>query len=475
MFVENPDAQCKNSLEPQPPGRNGKLPESRPKARRARLRVLIYSANFWPEPVGIGKYSGEMAHWLAAQGHEVRVVAAPPYYPNWKVQDGYRWPLYQREEHPGMTILRAPLWVPKSPGGLSRILHLVSFAITSLPVILCQMFWRPQIVLTVAPALVCAPAGWLVARLSGAKAWLHIQDFEVDVAFNMGLLKSSLLQRVALGLERWLLRRFDSVSSISRRMVSRLIAKGVPEERTRYFPNWVDISHVNPSSNGKSYRNELGASDDAVVVLYSGTLGAKQGLQIIPEVATLLAARRDILFVICGDGALKEELEARTRDLPNVRLLPLQPFERLGDLLTTANIHLLPQSSNAADLVLPSKLTGMLASGRPVVATCAPDTELASVVSLCGMITAPGNPEHLANVVVNLADNRQLMKELGARARAWAEEHLERDLVLGRMFALSQDAVTPVPVANAQLGVPVTATATQPSVSHEVANHLEIP
>ena len=222
-------------------------------------------------------------------------------------------------------------------------------------------------------------------------------------------------------------------------MVSRLIAKGVPEERTRYFPNWVDISHVRPSSGGKGYRGELGASEDSVVVLYSGTLGAKQGLQIIPDVARILAGRHDILFVICGDGALKGELEARTRDLPNLRLLPLQPFERLGELLTTANIHLLPQSSDAADLVLPSKLTGMLASGRPVVATCAPDTELASVVSQCGMITTPGNPEHLANVVVSLADNRNLMLDLGARARAWAEEHLDRDMVLNRVFAASAD------------------------------------
>lgn len=411
------------------------------------MRVVIYSANFWPEPVGIGKYSGEMAYWLAAQGHDVRVVAAPPYYPNWKVQQNYRWPPYQRERLPGMTIWRAPLWVPEFPGGLRRIAHLLSFAITSLPIMLSQVFWRPDVVLTVAPALVCAPAGWLVARLCGAQAWLHIQDFEVDVAFNMGLLKSGLLQRVALGLERWLMRRFDSVSSISRRMVSRLIAKGVPEERTRYFPNWVDISHVRPSCEEKGYRGELGASEDAVVVLYSGTLGAKQGLLIIPEVAKLLAARRDILFVICGDGALKGELESKTRDLPNVRLLPLQPFERLGELLTMANIHLLPQSSDAADLVLPSKLTGMLASGRPVVATCGPDTELASVVSQCGMITAPENPEHLASVVVKLADDRQLMTELGARARAWAEEHLDRDLVLGRMFA-------PRPEGSASVRIP---------------------
>ena len=399
------------------------------------MRVLIYSANFLPEQVGIGKYSGEMAQWLAAQGHEVRVITAPPYYPQWQVRAGYRWPPYRRERLPGITIWRAPLWVPKKPNGPRRILHLLSFALTSLPLVLCHALWRPQLVITVAPALLCAPGGWLAARLSGAMAWLHVQDFEIDVAFRLGLLKSKPLQSLALGLERWMLRRFNSVSSISHRMVDRLVAKGVARERTRYFPNWVDIAHIGPFCSSPNYRRELGIDPKTLVVLYSGTLAAKQGLLVIPQVAALLAHRRDILFVICGEGALQGELESRTRQLANVRLLPLQPFERLGELLTMADIHLLPQSSDAADLVLPSKLSGMLASGRPVVATCAPGTELASVVSQCGVITTPEDPDHLASAILQLTSDHTLMAELGQRARAWAERHLERDAVLGGMFA----------------------------------------
>jgi colanic acid biosynthesis glycosyl transferase WcaI len=406
------------------------------------LRILIYSANFWPEQVGIGKYSGEMAHWLASQGHEVRVVAAPPYYPHWKVEERYRSPAYRREQHAGVTVWRAPLWVPKTPSGARRVAHLMSFALASLPVVLRQVVWQPELVLTVAPALLCAPGGWLTARLSGAKAWLHVQDFEVDVAFNLGLLKSGLLRRLALGLERWMLRRFDTVSSISHRMMSRLVAKGVSEERTRYFPNWVDISQINPAGNGGNYRRELGVSEDTTIVLYTGTLSAKQRLMIIPEVATLLADRRDILFVVCGEGAMKAELTARTRNLPNIRLMPLQPLERLGELLSLADVHLLPQSADAADLVLPSKLTGMMASGRPVVATCAPNTELASVVSQCGTIASPDDPDAVARAIVHLAGNRELRLEFGRRARAWAEEHLHREVVLGRVFAPLEAAGT---------------------------------
>ena len=421
------------------------------------MKVLIYSANFWPEPVGIGKYSGEMAHWLADQGHEVRVVAAPPYYPNWRVRAGYRWPPYQRERLPDFTIWRAPLWVPGNPNGLTRILHLLSFAIAAFPSMLCQALWRPDLVITVAPALLCAPGGWCVARLCGAKAWLHVQDFEIDVAFRLGLLKSKLLQWLALRLESWMLRRFDHVSSISHRMVDRLVTKGVAPERTRFFPNWVDTSHIGPACSGAGYRRELGIAPQTIVVLFSGTLGAKHGLLMIPQVATLLADRRDILFVICGEGALKKELESRTRELPNVRLLPLQPSERLGELLTMADIHLLPQNSDAADLVLPSKLSGMLASGRPIVATCTAGTELATVVSQCGLVTTPGDPEQLRSAILQLADNPASMAELGQRARTWAEGHLQRDAILGRVFASLQESAT-----RAEAILPVESPAEQP-------------
>jgi colanic acid biosynthesis glycosyl transferase WcaI len=399
------------------------------------MKILLYSANFAPEPVGIGKYSGEMVNWLIANGHEVRVVAAPPYYPNWRVDAGYRWPFYRRQRLGGALVWRSPLWVPQSPGGLKRILHLVSFAITSLPVILLQALWRPHVVMTVAPAFVCAPAGWLTARLCGAKAWLHIQDFEVDVAFQLGMLKSKRLRQFIRTAEHWMLRQFDSVSSISHRMVERLMTKGVSAERTLFFPNWVDTAKVGPFCSGTAYRRELGIDRSVTVVLFSGTLSAKQGLWMIPRIAQALSERSDILLMICGDGAMKPQLEESTRDLANVRLLPLQPVERLGELLAMADIHLLPQNSEAADLVLPSKLAGMLASGRPVVASCAPGTELASVVSHCGLTATTDDPEALAAAILQLADQPEMRAELGRHARDWAELHLEREVVLARAFA----------------------------------------
>ncbi len=388
-----------------------------------------------------------MAEWLAANGHTVRVVCSLPYYPQWKLDPAFADRAFRRDEWRNVSVWRAPIWVPASPTGVKRILHLLSFAIASLPLMVRQIFWRPDLVVTVAPAFVCAPMGWLAARLSGARAWLHLQDFEVDLAFNMGLLSSRFVRAVVLRVERFMLRRFDQVSSISARMVHTLQRKGVPKERTQYFPNWVDVRRINPGLNGDAFRSQLGIPADSIVVLFSGSMGGKQGLMAIPAAASLLADRKDIVFVVSGEGVMKPALQKAAAELPNVRFLPLQPIERLGELLCLADIQLLPQSSDATDLVLPSKLSGMLSSGRPVITLSEPGTELHAVVSQCGLVVPADDMSALAAAVVRLADDRAARLALGRQARTYAEQHFEIDLVLARLFGSE-----PGPMADAAPG-----------------------
>jgi colanic acid biosynthesis glycosyl transferase WcaI len=163
------------------------------------MRVLVYGMNYFPEPVGIGKYTAEMAEWLAGRGHEVRVVAAPPYYPAWKVAEGYRGRRYGRESIRGVEIFRCPLLIPKNPEGAVRLLHFLSFAVSSFPVMLAQAFWRPDAVFAVAPTLFCAPCALAAARLAGARAWLHVQDFEVEAFFRAGVHEGAACQEVGRG------------------------------------------------------------------------------------------------------------------------------------------------------------------------------------------------------------------------------------------------------------------------------------
>lgn len=407
------------------------------------MKLLVYGINFAPELTGIGKYSGEMVAWLTARGHDVRVITAPPYYPEWKVREGYSATRYTRETWHGAQVFRTPLWVPTKVNGLRRLLHLASFALASIPALLAQWRWKPDVIWMTEPPLFCTPAGLAFARLRSARAWLHIQDYEVDAAFELGLLKGARLRAFVSGAERWLLGRFDRVSTISQRMLERASAKGVPATRLLSFPNWADISAVRPLAGPSPYRAELGIADDAVVALYAGNMGAKQGLELLADLALQLRERPDIVFVFCGGGAGRDALRARCAGLDSVRFIDLQPVERLGDLLGLADVHLLPQRADAADLVMPSKLTGMLSSGRPVLAGARPETELGQVVAQCGRIVPPEDAPAFAEALLQLAADPVLRRELGLRARRYAEERLDRDAVLARFERDLQDCIGP--------------------------------
>ena len=121
------------------------------------MKILIHGINYAPEIIGTGKYTGELGRWLAARGHEVRVVTAPPYYPAWRVGEGYSAGRYRRESIAGVDVWRCPLWVPEKPSGLKRLLHLASFASSSFPIMLRQALWRPDVVMLIEPPLLGAP------------------------------------------------------------------------------------------------------------------------------------------------------------------------------------------------------------------------------------------------------------------------------------------------------------------------------
>lgn len=415
---------------------------------RTPLRILIFGLNYSPELTGIGKYTGDMAAWLAAQGHRVRVVAAPPYYPAWRIAPEYRSRGYVREgggpsgDGAGEPLVfRCPLYVPAQASGARRIVHLLSFAVSGAWVMMRQVFARPDVVFTVEPAFFCAPVALAAGALASAPSWLHVQDLEIDAAFDLGLLPSGgVIQRFALFMEGFITRAFRRVSSISPRMMEQCLRKGVPLEHTVLFPNWVDTHAIQPMEPDlpNSFRKELGLAGK-VVFLYSGNMGNKQGLELLAPLAAAFQQDASIHFVFCGDGSYRNTLEREVAGAPNVTLLPLQPLERLNELLNAADAHLLPQRANTADLVMPSRLTGMLASGRPVLACAEAGTQVEAVLSgaggahaACGVVVPVGDVASLIGGARQLAADAALRRRLGEAARAYAVHHLGREQVLQR-------------------------------------------
>jgi colanic acid biosynthesis glycosyl transferase WcaI len=379
-------------------------------------RVAIYGINYAPELTGVGRYTGEIGGHFAALGHEVCVITAPPHYPSWGVGEGYSNRRWAKETVAGAVVYRCPLYLHPRMTGVRRLIAPLTFALSSAPVAFWQIVKRrPAVVIIVEPTLFAAPIGLLAAKLVGAATVLHVQDLEVEAAFAVGHLKpSGLLERLAAAFDTMTTRAFDRIITISQRMAEKIVAKSVERSKVHVIRNWIDLQLIQPIEQPSPYRAELGLTGQ-FVVLYAGALGKKQGVDLLIKTAALLAGRPDIIFVVAGDGPLRPALEAASSALPALRLLPFQSEDRMRDFLGLADVHLLPQERGAADLLLPSKIGGMLASGRRILATADPGTELAEFLGDCCDIVPPGDPRILAQALERIADGQDLRKGEAAR------------------------------------------------------------
>ncbi len=398
------------------------------------MKLLVYGLNYAPELIGVGKYTHEMSEWLASRGHLIKVITSYPHYPDWNVPQPYKNYRYSHENINGVDVIRCPVYVPKKPSGLRRLTSHISFAASSAPVAVgIALRFRPDVLFTIAPSQMIAPAALLAARVSGAHSWLHIQDFEIEAAFGLGILSGKRRRQLAERLERASLRRFDRVSTISPKMMERLIAKQLSPAQIYEFRNWVDTSTIRPEPGPNSYRAELGLPTTATVALYSGSMALKQGLETLVEAARTLRGRSDIVFVFCGKGAMRDRLVEQSRDLENIRFLDLQPSERLSELLSMADVHLLPQRADVADLVLPSKLAPMLASGRPIVAMAKSGTQISIEVEGAGLVIPADDPSSLVSALVKLADDPSLRARLGVKGRIAAQSDWDVQTIMSRL------------------------------------------
>lgn len=395
------------------------------------MKLLVYGVNYSPELVGIAKYTTEMSEWFAQRGDDVEVIAGMPYYPEWKLRENFPKFYYQSVELNAVNVTRCPHWVPKSPSGVKRIIHLGSFAMSSIfPLLRTFFFNKPDVVLIIVPTIFCAPFLLVLAKIFHVKSIIHVQDFEVDAAFSIGFLKSKSLRRFAHAFESYLLSSFDLVTSISGKMLQFAKEKARAHPQFFLFRNWVELPIFYQESEIEDYKVSLGIPLGKKIAMYSGNMGAKQGLDRLVDLAFSFREKSDLHFVFCGEGPEKKCIIERCSSLNNVTFLTFQPGELLPKFLQLADVHLLPQKADIADLVMPSKLNGIFASGKPVIATSVKGTELYDVVNGRGVVIDPTDSEGFSMALSQLLRDEHRAYTLGRFGRQYAEENLEKEKVL---------------------------------------------
>jgi colanic acid biosynthesis glycosyl transferase WcaI len=399
-------------------------------------KVLIFGINYAPELTGIGKYTGEMGGWLSDNGYECTVVTSFPYYPNWKVQAPYSGRFYKKETFKGgkLVLYRCPLYVPKVPGGLKRMVHEATFFMSAFFLVVYLLFKRRHAhIFCIAPPFHLGFLALFYRFFKGGKINYHIQDLQIEAARDLKVVKAGFVFKILFSMERFILKRVDSISSISTGMLEKIALKS--SKMPVFFPNWVDTANFYPLQNRDEIKKDWGFSPSDKIVLYSGSIGEKQGLDALIDIAVKCLEQSHIKFIICGTGPYKQKLElmAVEKGAHNLSFLPLQEMAVFNRFLNFADVHLVLQKSEASDLVMPSKLTTILSAGGLVIATAVEGSSLYKDVSghKMGIVIAPENNEVLYNAIL-LACTQDFTTER-ANARTYAENFLNKEAILGRM------------------------------------------
>jgi colanic acid biosynthesis glycosyl transferase WcaI len=409
------------------------------------MRILIYSYNYHPEPIGIAPLMTELAEGLARKGHSVRVITGMPNYPERQIYKEYQGKFYDTEQKNGVTIQRCYLRIKSKPNLLDRLLLELSFVFTSLPQALNG--WQPDVILlTVPPLLVSLPAT-ILGLLYNCPVVLNLQDILPEAAVRVGLLKNKWLIKAFEVLEKFCYRSANTISVIAEGFIENLVSKGVPSQKIVCIPNWVNVNFIRPLSKEKnSFRTAHPQLADKFVVMYSGNIALTQGLETVIETAALLRHIKEIAFVIVGEAKALENLQQHCIrcGASNVVLLPLQPRETLPEMLGAADIGLVVQKRNVISFNMPSKIPLLLASGRPIIASVPASGTAARAVrkSGGGCVVAPESPEALATAVLDLYSNPTRAAQLGKQGRQFAVEHYSFEQALSQYETLFAEVTT---------------------------------
>jgi putative colanic acid biosynthesis glycosyltransferase WcaI len=392
-----------------------------------RPRLLVFNQYYWPGVEATANLLTEFCEALAQRYDVTAIVGASPGLPARQVRNG-------------VEIVRVRSTSFERSRLSRRALNYVTYIV--------GVIWkgmvgrRPDLVVCMTdPPFIGAIARIVAARFR-APLLVIAQDVFPEIAVKLGRLRNPLVVRLLRLLVDSALRSADRVVAIGETMKLRLEQKGVAPERIRVIPNWCDAAAVVPTSRDNLWAREHRLTK-RFVVMHSGNVGHAQDLDTLIRACTFLRDLDDLAVRIIGGGARRDELTrlAALLEVDMVRFMHWQPYDRRSLSLSAADVHVVGLARGLAGYVVPSRVYGILAAGRPVIAAAEAESETARLVAAvgCGVVVPPGNPFVLARAIRAAHDGEYDLAEMGRRARAFAESEGDRAIAIGRYDAVLRE------------------------------------
>jgi glycosyltransferase involved in cell wall biosynthesis len=393
------------------------------------MNVLMMTTTFPPEVRSAALLMWELAESFVGRGHEVTVITAMA--EGDRRKGSFFSPVVEKRS--GVRVIRIPnLAVHRSRAnavlrGLGQLVNALAYLWAALSV------KNLDVSLAYSPPLALGIVGAILHRMKGIPHVLNVQDLVPQYAIDLGILKNRLLIRILKRVEKMVYRKVQLITVHSRGNAEYMLCAGVPKEKVAVVPNWVDTGVIQPGSRETSYRQKAGL-DGKFIALFAGMLGFAQDLDTIVEAGVFLKDHPEIVVLIVGDGVEKErlQLKARSLGLTNVRFMPVVDSQEYPEVVASADVCLASLQKSLLCPVVPSKLLGYMAAGRPIVASFPEGGDAPRVVreAGCGVCVPPGEPAQLAQAIIEAAASPAECRARGEQGRRFVEAKHDRNRVM---------------------------------------------
>jgi colanic acid biosynthesis glycosyl transferase WcaI len=395
------------------------------------MNILLISLNYKPEEIGVGKFSGELVDELIEFGHSIDVITTYPFYPDWEISPINSNPyIYSTAKTKNLKIHRCPIYVPKKITIFRRLLHYLSFAVSIVPVLICKINKKYDYVYLVLPSIIALPIVILYAKLKKIRLAVHVQDLEIAATIDAFKLKKTKIIGIV---EKWLIEKSDILITISHDMRQYFI--GYENVKTLIVRNWVDLKKFELKLDHELILNKFKLKKEEFIILYSGSIGWKQASDILIRVSEKLRKDKNFSYriIICGDGPEKKKLQSISGDDEKIIWMEVLDEKLFCELMCVADVHLITQKREMTKYLMPSKLTSIFASGRPVIAQTDGGTELEYMVKDAGLVVKIGDVDEMTNAILKMKDDIELRRIYGKNAKMKARKYYDKDKVLSEL------------------------------------------